>query len=270
MITKKPFTFLFHNIAGGYDCRDMQSPHDIPKAYALDSYIAHYKQFSPDIVSLVEVHLENKDGSSQMVEEMSTALALPYCKSYSHSSSHIDKNKFLGTAILSKYPINQSRLIKLPNPHLTYRTPKGDLWNSHDKYVQESIVDFMGNMLQVRTFQGLPFHKFGQTLYDPDNPRMHSLYRDNLSHILTNAIKIPTIIAGDFNTVGVDVNAAFPAMNDNSLAEVIKAPTMPKFYPGEQPDNIFYTSSLLAKESSQVVHTLSDHEASVASFSISY
>lgn len=269
MTIRKTFTFLFHNIAGGYDCRDMQNPHDIPQSYALDSYIAQYKQLRPDIVSLVEVHLENKNGSSQMVDALSKALDLPYFKSYSHSSSHIDKSKFLGTAILSKFPIKQSKLIKLPNPHLTYTTPKGDIWISHDKYVQECVIDFNGNTLQIRTFQGLPFHKFGQTLYDPDTPSMHATYRENISYVLTNAIKNPTIIAGDFNSVGIDVAVAFPSMN-NTLAEAIKAPTMPTIYPGEQPDNVFYTPNVLVKKSSQVVHTLSDHEAIVASFSITH
>src|SRR5690348_9478428 len=96
---------VFENISGGCVMAGRAHGELVFSRVAVDEYIASLEKYNPDILSLSEVHMENEDGHSEMIERFSKALKLPHYKCFVQSNSHLDTSKYLGIAILSKYPI---------------------------------------------------------------------------------------------------------------------------------------------------------------------
>lgn len=253
---------VYENASGGFDCRGIK-PKETPTKYSLPEYIEQYKRHNPDILCLVETHAKDKKGNSQMVSEIAEALHLPHVKNYAHSPSHLDSSKFLGTAVLSSYPLIRSTITPLPNPNLTVMRPNGQQWQSHDKYIQETMLNVRGKPIRIKVFQGLPFHEFDTFLEHPN----HEVYRREVSTVLSVQDDIPTIVVGDFNNHHLDVQHAFPGfIRDDNLQEAVKVPTTHRFHIDDQSDHIFYTPKSLVVASSFAELNLSDHYTLIAEF----
>jgi endonuclease/exonuclease/phosphatase family metal-dependent hydrolase len=274
----KRTTLLFHNISGGYDCAKMHTSYDIPKTSAIEKYAALYQPLQPDLAVFVEAHADipatedthNGTAQSVMTEYLQQALMLPYAAVHAHSPSHINPKKSLGTAVLSKYPIKESRIQPLPNPQLVYEVSPGVVWRSHDRNIQKTVIrEKDSEPVEIIVFHGFPFYKFGVPLFDPEHPEQYQSYREQVARILTERRKdMPTIIAGDFNNDGLVVAKAFPGLTNSGFTSAIEVQTtQPRFYPQTQFDHVFLSEELQVEKARVIHKTPSDHSLILVQFS---
>src|ERR1700736_4068631 len=94
---------IFENISGGLVTAGKVHGEMVFSRLSLKEYILYFKKQAPDILSLSEVHMEDENGTSEMVQKIADELNLPYYKCYTQSPSHLDTDKYLGLAVLSKY-----------------------------------------------------------------------------------------------------------------------------------------------------------------------
>lgn len=253
----------FENISGGLVMLgkkhgDMSFRHISPK-----DYIAHFQADQPDILALSEVHMEEKDGTSAMVEMLATALELPYYRCCYQSPSHLEPNKYLGLAVLSKHPIEQYSSFYLPNPGLRVTKPDGSQWILFDKGAQQLTLNVQGRQLTVFNLHYFPFHHFHRCMSETEFVGI----RQELVNILLPRDHTPTIITGDFNNKGLRLPLAFPELfQDDQFRQAVEAETTVVGL-REQFDHILYTPSSLQVEQGFVAPNYSDHYAVIADFS---
>lgn len=253
----------FENISGGLAMvgkkhGDMSFHH-----ISLKEYIAHFQKCQPDILALSEVHMEQKDGTSAMVEILAAELALPHYKCCYQSPSHLEPNKYLGLAVLSKFPIEQYFSFNLPNPRLEVTKPDGSQWILFDKGVQRLTLNVQGRQLTISNLHYFPFHHFHRRM----NEAEFAGIRQELVDMLLSRDHTPTIITGDFNNKGLHLQAAFPELFQyGQFCQAVEAETTVVGL-REQFDHILYTPTSLQVEQSFVKANYSDHYAVIADFS---
>ncbi len=253
----------FENISGGLAMvgkkhGDMSFHH-----ISVKDYIAHFQMYQPDILALSEVHMEQKDGTSAMVEMLAVELALPYYKCCYQSPSHLEPGKYLGLAVLSKYPIEQHFSFYLPNPGLRVTKPDGSQWILFDKGVQQLTLNIQGRRLTVFNLHYFPFHHFHRSMNEVEFAGI----RQELVDILLSSDRTPTIVTGDFNNKGLHLQAAFPELfQHNQFRQAVEAKTTVVGL-SEQFDHILHTPALLEVEQGFVEPNYSDHYAVIADFS---
>jgi endonuclease/exonuclease/phosphatase family metal-dependent hydrolase len=260
---QKAFTVVFGNITGGFVWAGKGHNEFVFSRVSVKEYIEHFQKYQPDILSLSEVHLEDKQGNSEMVQQISRALDLPYYACFAQSPSSLDTNKLAGLAILSRFPITSQEIFLLPNPRLEYDRPDGAHWVMFDKGAQKVSLDIEGNRLDVVNLHYFPFHHFGRKA----NEAEFADVRNELVKILLANETTSVIVTGDFNNKGLLLPVAMPELfADNLFHETVVAETT-VIGLQEQFDHILYTPGTLQCLSSFVTTNLSDHYAVVASIS---
>jgi endonuclease/exonuclease/phosphatase family metal-dependent hydrolase len=279
-MAKELFTLYLHNISGGRDCRGLDHPAVKPGKFVLDDYLELYQQQAPqpDILVLTEAHtdippeFDPGDGTatSAMIKVLSEGLELAHTAVHTHSASHLDQEKSLAGAVLSRFPINSSEALLLPNPHLKHEVYPGVIWESFDKKLQVANLQMAEESVEIATHHGVPFHRFGERLYTPGNPSKYADYRRRISRALLPREGMPRITAGDFNNYEVDIEDAFSELisGDNYAQAIRGVPTMPRYYPRTQFDHVLYQQRYFRVESTQVIDdTPSDHSLLIVQFS---
>src|ERR1035438_5847659 len=128
MVKEPELRVIFENISGGLVTAGKVHGEMVFSRLSLKEYILYFQSKAPDILSLSEVHMEDEDGHSEMVERMAAELKLPHYRCYTQSPSHLDTCKYLGLAVLSKYPIEDYYPFLLPNPDLQVIRPDNAHW----------------------------------------------------------------------------------------------------------------------------------------------
>jgi endonuclease/exonuclease/phosphatase family metal-dependent hydrolase len=259
----KKIRIEFENISGGLVMVGKKHGDMSFLRISSKEYITHFQACRPDILALSEVHMEQKDGTSAMVEMLAAELALPYYKCCYQSPSHLEPDKYLGLAVLSKYPIEQYFSFYLPNPKLKVIKPDGSQWILFDKGAQRLTLNVQGRPLTIFNLHYFPFHHFHRRM----NEAEFAGIRRELVDMLLSRDHEPTIITGDFNNKGLHLQAAFPELfqHDRFRQAVETETTVVGLR--EQFDHILYTPALLQVEESFVEPNYSDHYAVIADFS---
>ncbi len=140
-----------------------------------------------DVVALQEVTTTN---SFKFLENLSALTGLKYFAKFENSPGFLIKNTSIGTAILSKFPIQIVEKKLFENPNLTKMTKNG-MYKTHDKgFLEVSIV--AENKINVITTQFLPFHRFDANIL---------AYKAFFDEFQRKVINNHAIVCGDFNVV---------------------------------------------------------------------
>jgi endonuclease/exonuclease/phosphatase family metal-dependent hydrolase len=230
---------------------------------SLKEYILFFKQYTPDILSLSEVHMEDAQGNSEMAKRISDELQLPHYRCYAQSPSHLDTSKYMGLAVLSKYPIEDYTPFLLPNPRLQVTRPDGSEWIMFDKGAQKFTYIVEGKRLTLLNLHYFPFHHFLRYMNDSE----FACIRQELVDILLSDNRIPTIITGDFNNKGLPLQSAFPELFEHNLFRpAVIAKTTVVGLTNEQFDHILYTPTTLHTDYGIAAPNYSNHYAVMADF----
>jgi|GEM_PF-1232050 len=248
---------IYSNISGGLIFAGTTYGEMLFSKVSLKHYADYFKTKQPDILSLSEVHLEDKT-SSQMVERLADTLGLPHHASLALSHSHLDTDKQLGMAVLSRYPILGQEEFVIPSPKLEVTRPNGDHWVMFDKGGQRVYLDVEGRTVALVNFSYFPFHHFGRSV---DEPAFTDLRRQLLTVLISNAEQAPTIITGDFNAKGHQVREAFPELfTADTLAQAVTVPST-VIGADDQLDHLLYQPQHFAASEAFAEANGSDHLA---------
>jgi endonuclease/exonuclease/phosphatase family metal-dependent hydrolase len=248
---------LFSNIIGGQRfAGDTYSQMEFA-GEALQDYISIYTAYGASILSLTEVHFEDDSGKSAMVDALADQLALPHASVYHMHQSHIDPNKAMGSAILSKYPIKAQETFHMPAPPLEVTRPDGQQWTLHDKGAQCVTLDTPEGLIDIINLTYFPFHYFkrhmGEAVFAP--------HRQAVADFVT-ADRNPAIITADFNNKNMPLRTAFPELFAAGYAEAVITPTTVIGLADQQLDHILYDKRYFAASGPQVITAIpSDHYA---------
>lgn len=185
----------FINIYEGCDYTTETHP------YIYEHYKDILKSEHLDIVGLAEAPLNNKIGDSDFINNLSVDLDIPYKYSFSSDKSFIGKYPYSGISILSRYPIEEKKIIKYYNPNISITRPDGTIWKTHDKYIQKALLKIDHNKyLTIFNTHTIPITLFG---YSMDSNHGRKIF-SQLNSELKRSQK-PYIVTGDFNTKEVPI-----------------------------------------------------------------
>lgn len=231
---------MYSNISGGLLFAGQTYGEMLFSKVSVEHYAAYFMQKNLDILSLSEVHLEDKT-TSKMVEDIASRLGMEHHASLALSDSHLDTSKKLGMAIISRYPIVGQEEFTIPSPKIEVDKPNGDHWIMMDKGGQRAYLDVDGAEIALTNFSYFPFHHFNRRV---DEPEFAPLRQQLLEVLATNPKSAPAIITGDFNSRGLNVHRAFPELfMGDALRQAVDVPTTVIGYDTEQLDHILYQPS---------------------------
>ena len=223
----------------------------------LDYFVEEIKKINPDIICLQETHTSE---NTNQPKEIAKKLGYNYFRTKKVSDSHLKINQKLSLAIISKFPITDSKIHKLPNPNMEF------IWRnkkvmSHDKIIFETRIKYNDKIIKVFSGQMSPFRKFGRDFLEDD----FSNIRNKIEKIILKE-KMPTIFCADMNFNG-DIKKLLPNVFEKKFQAVLNnKPTTPK---GRTYDKII-VSKEWTKLKSKIVVGKADHYLCVADLNLFY
>lgn len=237
------------NIGGGKIC-DPNTPLQ-DRTYdrdGMEHIISTLKKLRPDFITLQEAHA---DGTRIQSRQIATALGYRHVVNDQHADSHIELGQRLSLAIISRWPIFQSKFIRYPRVDLGLRDHDGQPLPHHDKGVTDCEVHLGNTYLNVMTCHSVAFHRFGLNPYAPE-------FRELREAVTQEAHpRLRGICLGDFNidepTLSNYVYAPFWLGGAREVS--IAGPTRPD---GLHTDHLVYVGMT---HQETIVHTsvLTDH-----------
>lgn len=187
----------------------------------VDLIIDDIEKLNPDICCFAEMVFEDEHGKSILIDKLSSRLGYSYLYSYvSEKCFYMPvEGKYYGQSIVSRYPLKNKKIAKLPNPELSYRQPDGEMWVTHDKFVQSvDVYVTPKKSFQLFNIHSFPFHLFGRSLtesaFDQWKGELESFFRLN--------VESQKIIVGDFNNKEVTIEELMPdAFKSGVLSSII-------------------------------------------------
>lgn len=182
-----------------------------------EKYIEYFVRQQPDILCLAETLADDAQGNSLFVTELSKACKLPYFYCLAGEKAWLaGGGKYYGLAVLSRFPIVNYSVEKLANPGLELTRPNGEHWVMHDKYIQKTVIEANHQKLSLFNTHLFPFQHFRRRFWDDE----FKPYRDKWLRQLMPCDG-PAIICGDFNTVGISLEKAFPELFERGLTNAV-------------------------------------------------
>jgi endonuclease/exonuclease/phosphatase family metal-dependent hydrolase len=235
------------------------------RKFSIPDYVQYFKRNNPDILCLCEILIDDANGNSEFAETLSAECELPYYKVLKTETSWLYVGRYYGTAILSKYPIEDYEFFKLPNnPRFEINKPNGDHWILHDYYAQFARLNINNKKLNLFNLHYFPVHHFNHKLSDPEmKPSREAL----VEYLESKGNSNPTVITGDFNNKNDKLDSVFPELfNLGGLKECIETET--SIVDGAaQLDHILYSPASLELKKGYAEKYLSDHYALIADIS---
>lgn len=249
---------MYSNISGGLVFAGQKYGELLFSKVSVDDYVTYFKDKNLDVLSLSEVHLEDKT-TSGMVAYIAGKLGMEHYASLALSDSHLDTSKKLGMAVISRFPIARQEEFTIPSPKLEVDRPNGEHWVMFDKGGQRVYLDVDGKEISVVNFSYFPFHHFNRRV---DEPEFAPLRNQLLTVLTDNPSNAPTIITGDFNSRGIPVPQAFPELfAGDALRQAVDVPTTVIGYGSEQLDHILYQPQHFTATGGYAEVNASDHLA---------
>jgi hypothetical protein len=209
-----------------------------------EKYIDYFVKSQPDILCMAECLMDTPDGNSSFVAELSALCHLSYYKNLVGEKAFFVKDKFYGLSICSRFPIISYQTLQLANPKIETIRPNGDYWVMHDKYIQKAVLGLADNkFINITNTHMFPFQHFNKHFWDKE----FASYRNQWAQML-----IPdnssSLIMGDFNTVGISLEKAFPELkigqNLQSLVSYSGKEYQPKYAYDTQIEYILATQDI--------------------------
>ena len=173
-----------------------------------EKYVEYFKDENPDILCMAECLMDNIKGDSEFVEHITQSCKLPYYKNLVGEKAFFVENKFYGLSICSRFPFNDYKVLQLANPKIETIRPNGEHWVMHDKYIQKAGLQIKSNKnINITNTHMFPFQHFNKHFWDEEFKE----YRNQWAKMLIPDEQT-NIICGDFNTVGISIDKAFPEL----------------------------------------------------------
>lgn len=173
-----------------------------------EKYIEYFRKENPDILCMAECLMDDTNGESEFVENIAQSCQLPYYRNLVGEKAFFVENKFYGLSICSRYPFNDYKILKLANPKIETIRPNGEYWIMHDKYVQKASLKINENKnVNITNTHMFPFQHFNKHFWDNE----FAEYRNSWAKMLVTDSQT-NIMCGDFNTVGISIDKAFPEL----------------------------------------------------------
>jgi exonuclease III len=173
-----------------------------------EKYVEYFKDENPDILCIAECLMDNIKGDSEFVEHITQSCKLLYYKNLVGEKAFFVENKFYGLSICSRFPFNDYKVLQLANPKIETIRPNGEHWVMHDKYIQKAGLQIKSNQnINITNTHMFPFQHFNKHFWDEEFKE----YRNQWAKMLIPDEQT-NIICGDFNTVGISIDKAFPEL----------------------------------------------------------
>lgn len=241
------------NIAGGHTLINNEHMNYFEQ---LDYFIDELKKIDADIICLQEAHT-SVDGKEIQAKIIADKLGYRHVENqpYKAKTSHIKDNYFLSISTISKLPISQSTFFELPNPNLKIQRPNGDMWITLNAGFLMVEINYEGKKVNIANTHLVPLHYFKKDYMEEDFKNI----REEISKLLINLSKTPTVIAGDFNFA--DMKSLLPDIfKDNLYHDAFQKNTTPE--KGQQ-DHILFSNHWQLK-SADIKKGNADHYLCVA------
>lgn len=235
-----------YNISGGFyeddksvDFFDKNTADDIDLRLLNDT-VKIINDEKIDIICFQEIIITER---IHYIDRIMENTDLKYSTYFETSPNTTIKDTFVGIAILSKYPIDNSYKQLFTNPRLSKTTSSGNTYYTFDKGLIISTIDIRDGTIDILTHHGFPFRRFNSTPEDNESVFMEF---DNIINE-----KKPDIVTGDFNAENF-INM-MPYTKNNYIKTIDEATTDD----GKKFDNILIHNDLIY--SAKVIESLSDH-----------
>ncbi len=181
-------------------------------------YVEYFEKEQPDILCLAETLMDNSEGNSDFVQQITKVCNLPYYRNLVGERAFFVDDKFYGLSICSRFPLTTYEVQKLANPKIETIRPNGDHWVMHDKFIQKAVLDLGKNKrLSLANTHMFPFQHFNKNFWDNE----FASYRKQWSDILSFDKNALSLIMGDFNTVNITIEKAFPELKIGEILQSV-------------------------------------------------
>lgn len=203
---------IFANVIQGMiHCGYNDKKENVFAGFHPEKYTEYFASEKPDILCLAECLIDDTAGNSRFINNISQACNLPYFKTLTGEKAFFVSDKYYGLSICSKFPFVSYEVLQLANPKIETIRPNGDHWIMHEKYIQKAVVQLTPMMqLNLINTHLFPFQHFNKHFWDEE----FSTYRSQWAQMLLPQTS-KTLITGDFNTVGISIDKAFPELRIN-------------------------------------------------------
>lgn len=246
---------LFNNVMQGIALFDeVHSKGKAADFYDPMAFVEAFHGFAPDIVCMAEVPLASPRGDSPFLDALKEKLGLPYSEAALVGESWLLSGMWYGTALLSRWPVRDHRIVPLTNPSLETTWHDGRTMKMHDKHVQTCVIEAPEGAFNLANLHNFPFHKFRQSFKD------HAHVKEELTELLTPK-ELPLIATGDFNNKDTPLEAVLPDLfHKRGLRNLVRF-SMDDFFPNECKGQIDYilASRHFRARTTIVDRGLSDH-----------
>ncbi len=262
------FKIAFSNICQGLWYQGKKNETHVYSKYWPSAFQEQYLALQPDILCFAEAPLDDEQGNSQFVEAAAKSMGAVSWYTDLHEKSWLMEGKYYGTAIISKYPLDDYEVLKLQAPHIEADRPDGTHWILHSKSVQAATVHLPGQDVRLFNLHYFPLHYFSRSLGEPE----FEPTRRQLVEYIQASQSMPALVAGDFNNDDDDLPAAFPELfKDNFLADAIQFghEEFDETYNGRhQLDHVLYSPQGLVLTNAKIIRDKADHRGILAEFDL--
>lgn len=200
---------------GGAKVRKKDDNAHIVASYNKDGLwdiIALLKKVQPDIITLQEIHADDRNDQIRAIAE---ALGLSYWVTDFYADSHLEKGQRLGQGIISRFPIAKHDFQLFHNPNYKTEWEDGRKATTHDKGVSSCVVHFHEVSLAIKTLHLIPFKRFR---VDPLSAAATNVIADVQTKLRSDSERL--LIQGDFNLDLIRIREVLPTAFDNQTEEV--------------------------------------------------
>lgn len=240
---KNRFKVATWNIGGAHTIKSANT-FDYDKEN-LAYFAENLKDFDLDIVCLQESHTKEDDVVSNRLAEL---LGFPFVFDSPRSPSHIDEKYQLSNAIISRYPIEETRNVLLPDPFFELYFQDGRKARLFRTYIQIAKIqgiNFANTHLQ-------PLHIFGYAWSKGEGGQLAS----DTDKVFINNLSVPLVCMGDFNDPHLEKD--FPGFIE-SFELKFALDDQPTQIKGEKVDYILYSPEFTVRKAEVIKTNKSDH-----------
>ena len=217
-------------------------------------FVEAIKAINPDIICLQESHTNDSD---VLASRLAKELGLAYVFDAPRSPSHIDENYQLSNAIISRYPIENTKNILLPDPSFELYFEGGKKARLFHTYLQTATIQG----ITIANTHLQPLHLFGYSYNKGEGKQ----FANDTEAVLCSNLNTPLIFAGDFNDPNLFSN--FPLLVEKFKLEAA-LDEQPTDIKGNKMDYILFSKELTLDKAELIKAEKADHHLGWAIFKI--
>lgn len=220
----------------------------------LPYFVEAIKAINPDIICLQETHTNDND---VLANRLAQELGLAHVFDAPRSPSHIDENYQLSNAMISRYPIENTKHILLPDPPFDLNFENGKKARLFHTYLQTATIQG----ITIANTHLQPLHLFGYSYSEGEGKQ----FANSTEAVLCSNLNAPLIFAGDFNDPNLFSN--FPKLVEQFKLEAA-LDEQPTDIKGNKMDYILFSKELSLNNAELVKAQKADHHLGWAEFRV--